>query len=111
RGGNFCRINRADLDPDIQAIGLSVAEKQALVAFLVALTDSRVAREAMPFDHPGLRVPNGSFPDGTDILVDIPAIGRVGLTAAQALQPFLNADPFGRNLVTGQLDEFGDVAC
>jgi cytochrome c peroxidase len=111
RGGNFCRLNRDDLDPDIQPIGLSAAEKQALVAFLIALTDPRVAREAAPFDRPGLRVPHGSFPDGTDILVDLPAVGRAGRPASQALQPFLNADPFGRNLVTGRTDEFGDVAC
>ncbi len=111
RGGNFCRLNRADLDPDIQPIGLSVAEKQALVAFLIGLTDPRVAREAAPFDRPQLRVPNGSFPDGTDILIDLAAVGRAGRPANQALQPFLNADPFSRNAVTGQTDEFGDVAC
>ncbi len=111
RGGNFCRLNRADLDPDIAPIGLSTAEKQALVAFLVALTDTRVARESAPFDRPQLVIPNGSFPDGTDRLVDLPAVGRLGRPANQALTPFLNADPFGANPVTGQTDSFGDVAC
>ncbi|HEX6883366.1 MAG TPA: cytochrome c peroxidase [Planctomycetota bacterium] len=111
RGGNFCRLNRADLDPDIQPIGLSLAEKQALVAFLISLTDPRVARESQPFDHPQLLVPNGSLPDGTDILLDLAAIGRNGRAASQAIVPFLNADPFGANPVTGELDEFGDVAC
>ena len=111
RGGNFCRLNRADLDPDIQPIGLSIGEKQALVAFVIALTDSRVARESAPFDHPELVIPNGSFPDGTDQLVDIPAVGKLGRPASQALTPFLNADPFGSNQVTGRTDSFGDVAC
>ena len=108
RGGNFCRFNRADLDPDIQPIGLTASEKQNLVSFLLALTDSRVAREAAPFDRPALRVPHGSFPDGTDIIIDLPAVGRGG---GAALQPFLNADPFGRNQVTGDTDGSGRVAC
>jgi cytochrome c peroxidase len=111
RGGNFCRLNRADLDPDIQPIGLSLAEKQALVAFLLALTDPRVARESQPFDRPQLLVPNGSLPDGSDVLLNLPAVGRAGRAAQQALVPFLNADPFGANPVAGELDAFGDVAC
>jgi cytochrome c peroxidase len=109
RGGNFCRLNRRDLDPDIQPIGLSLAERQALVAFLISLTDPRVARESVPFDRPQLLLPNGSLADGADILVDLPAVGRNG--RAQPIVPFLNADPFGANPVTGDLDAFGDVAC
>ena len=111
RGGNFCRLNQADLDPDIQPIGLSPNEKQALVAFLLALTDPRVARESTPFDRPQLVIPNGSFPDGTDVLLNLPAIGRQGRPASQALAPFLNANPFSANPVTGHTDSFGDVAC
>ena len=60
RGGNFCRFNLPNLDPDIQRLGLSDAQEEALVAFLVALTDDRVRRNAAPFDHPELRIPNGS---------------------------------------------------
>lgn len=109
RGGNFCRLNREDLDPDIQPIGLSVQEREALVAFLVSLTDPRVARESAPFDRPQLSIPNGSFPDGRDFFVDLPAVGRGG--RGSNLAPFLNADPFGANPVSGALDSFGDVAC
>jgi cytochrome c peroxidase len=111
RGGNFCRLNRADLDPDIQPIGLTSGEKEALVAFLIALTDGRVARESAPFDRPQLLVPTGSFPDGTDIVLDLPAVGRDGRPTNQALRPFLNADHFGANPVFGETDAFGDVAC
>ncbi|MEQ1893373.1 MAG: cytochrome c peroxidase, partial [Planctomycetota bacterium] len=111
RGGNFCQLNRRDLDPDIQPIGLSTTERQRLVSFLIALTDQRVQREQTPFDHPSLRVPNGSFPDGTDAFIDIAAVGRNGRAAAQELQPFLNASQFLANPVTGDTDQFGDVAC
>jgi cytochrome c peroxidase len=111
RGGNFCRLNRADLDPDIQPIGLTQAEKEALVAFLIALTDPRVARESAPFDRPQLVVPNGILPDGSEILIDLAAVGRNGRAASQALVPFLNADPFGANPVVGRRDSTGDVVC
>jgi len=111
RGGNFCELNKQDLDPDIQPLGLSETERSRLVSFLIALTDTRVQREQAPFDHPSLRVPNGSFPDGTDAFIDLPAMGRNGNTAAQALLPFLNVNHFGANPVMGETDEFGDVAC
>ena len=48
RGGNFRDENIRDLDPDIQPIGFTTSEKQALVAFLIALTDPRVAAELLP---------------------------------------------------------------
>ena len=81
------------------------------MSFLIALTDQRVQREQMPFDHPSLRVPNGSFPDGTDAFIDIGPVGRNGRAAAQELKPFLNADHFGANPVAGDTDSFGDVSC
>ena len=39
RGGNFAQNNIADLDADIQPLGMTAAEKAALVAFLKSLTD------------------------------------------------------------------------
>src|SRR5712691_4867770 len=42
----------SNLDPDIQPLFLSQAEQDALVAFLLSLTDDRVACEQAPFDHP-----------------------------------------------------------
>jgi cytochrome c peroxidase len=111
RGGNFCRLNRADLDPDIQPLGLTAEQRHALVAFLLALTDPRVARESEPFDRPGIRLPNGSFFDGTDAFIELSAVGRTGRPAGQTLRPFLNADPFGANPVLGNTDATGRVAC
>ncbi len=58
RGGNFCRFNFADIDPDIAFIGFTAAEKADLVAFLIALTDERVRFRRAPFDHPALIVPD-----------------------------------------------------
>jgi hypothetical protein len=58
RGGNFCRFNFPDIDPDVTFIGFTRTEKEDLVAFLIALTDERVRFQQAPFDHPALNVPN-----------------------------------------------------
>lgn len=98
RGGDFADENRADLDPDIQPLGLTSTEKSALVAFLKALTDERVRDRRAPFDHPQLFVPNGHpgdetavFDDGTgqatDELLEIPAVGAHGGTALLPVFP------------------------
>ena len=47
----------SNLDPDIQPLGLTAKEMDALVEFLKALTDQRVACHAAPFDHPELVMP------------------------------------------------------
>ena len=56
RGGNF---TNPEQDPDIASIGLTNDEKADLVALLKTLSDSRVANEQAPFDHPEMRVFNG----------------------------------------------------
>jgi cytochrome c peroxidase len=71
RGGNFCRLNFPDLDPDILFIGLSEEEEKGLVAFMIACTDDRVRYEKGPFDRPELRIPNGH--PGTEISTIIDA--------------------------------------
>lgn len=89
RGGDFNQL--PDLDPDIQPLGLTEDEKEALVVFLKGLTDERVRYEKAPFDHPQLFVTNGHpgdttsvTPDSTgkatDALLEIPAVGRNGLS-------------------------------
>jgi hypothetical protein len=89
RGGDF--DNGADLDPDIQNLGLTPEEKQDLVAFLKGLTDERVRYDKAPFDHPQLLIPNGHPGDttsvtndstgkATDILIEIPAVGSNGMS-------------------------------
>jgi cytochrome c peroxidase len=88
RGGDFANVNRQDLDPDIQPLGLSPNERAALAAFLRALTDDRVRFDKKPFDHPSLSFPNGGttpaigpiFPN-TPVLEDrvtLPAVGKDG---------------------------------
>jgi hypothetical protein len=105
RGGNFCRFNLPDLDPDIQRRGLSDAQEEALVAFMVALTDERVRRNAQPFDRPELRIPSGYSGDyvsltsvqsvdgvlqGRDHFLVLPATGKAG---GEPIPTFLGLDP------------------
>lgn len=89
RGGDFHDQNIADLDPDVERLGLSDAEKDAIVAFLQSLTDERVRKDAAPFDHPQLFIPNGHRGDennvpnvgqgrAADTLTELPATGRSG---------------------------------
>lgn len=121
RGGNFCRFNCADLDPDIRQLGLTDDEKDALVAFMVSLTDKRVVVKAAPFDGPELFVPNGHPGDenatlgnpaqpnqALDDFLQVPATGRFG---GPPIGTFLNLDPNAMNPVTGDQDEGGDVRC
>ncbi|MBD2532727.1 cytochrome C peroxidase [Nostoc flagelliforme FACHB-838] len=77
-------------------LNLTDTQKADLVAFLRnGLTDQRVLLEKAPFDHPQLFIPNGhpgnqssvtasgntnGTPTATDQLVEIPAVGRNGVT-------------------------------
>lgn len=68
---------------ELDVLGLSSAEKDALVDFLVALTDEDVRWQRGVFDHPSLNPANRAA---------IPAVGRLG--AGQPLRPFLGVSPF-----------------
>ena len=58
-------FNIVDLDHDVQSV-LSSPDRIALTAFLLSLTDERVAREQAPFDRPELFVPvDGRAPDNS----------------------------------------------
>ncbi len=89
RGGDFHDQNIANLDPDIENLGLTEAQKDSLVAFLASLTDERVRLHKAPFDHPSLKIPNGHpdplVNDGTgkaiDQFIELPAVGSGGLAA------------------------------
>jgi cytochrome c peroxidase len=102
RGGDFAAQNAQNLDGEIKPLGLTDTDKDALVAFLLALTDERVRWQRAPFDHPSLCVPNGergdtsaveTTPDGlaADAMMCIPQTGIGGAPAP--LQPFLGLDP------------------
>lgn len=115
RGGDFAQANIEDLDPDIAPIGgMDEARKDALVAFMLALTDERVRWEISPFDHPQLFVPNGMFEQGGEVVVptpvrvvfatgfkpgeaviEVPAVGAQGRASSGlgALRTFLGLDP------------------
>jgi cytochrome c peroxidase len=75
--------------PRLRELNLNEGQKEALVAFMKALTDDRVRSEKAPFDHPQLFISNGhpgnetsvsQDQDGkaTDDLLVIPAVGRSG---------------------------------
>ena len=108
RGGNLRRTasgdttgygkNNSNFDSDVMPIGLSTAEKAALVAFLKSLTDERVRYEKAPFDHPSLKIPTGAKGDNTAVsttdgktaieeFLSLPAVGATGLTTP--IRPFL----------------------
>jgi cytochrome c peroxidase len=75
---------------EIQPLGLSDREKDALVSFLTSLTDPRVRNQAAPFDHPQLLVPAGAQTGPTGLVLkdasgraldcfkDVPATGANG---------------------------------
>ncbi len=103
RGGNFPNTNLHDKTVDVDGIPplafpefnpVAEANIEALVDFLAeGLKDDRVAFEKGPFDHPELRVPNGSpkSDSSKDLFVEIPAVGKQG--RATELPTFLNLDP------------------
>jgi hypothetical protein len=94
RGGNFCRTNQADLDPDIEPRGMTDTQLDNLVSFLLSLTDQRVRLEKAPFDHPELFYPNTGFAEGSPTprdLTRLPPTGQAGTNNAQAV--FLNLNP------------------
>jgi cytochrome c peroxidase len=107
RGGNFCRLNFVDLDPDIQFIGLSAAEEKGLVQLMIEMTDERVVKREAPFDHPELRIPNGHPGTHTettadafffneqavDVVRDIAAVGATGGADIEDFHVELGLDP------------------
>jgi cytochrome c peroxidase len=104
----------SNVAPDIVKLGLLEVEADALVAFMLALTDERVKYERAPFDHPQLMIPNGHPGDrysvieevtgkgkhqvGTgqarDEFLELPAVGAAGRRAP--LRTFLDLSPFAR---------------
>ncbi|MBM4274311.1 MAG: cytochrome-c peroxidase [Deltaproteobacteria bacterium] len=121
RGGNFPSLNARNLNPLILSISLlqettpitpasnpyddpanigrpiGEVRQEAIVDFILSLTDSRVRDEAGPFDHPALTIPQGSA--GPAIV--LPAVGAAG-RAAQSLpllQGFLGITDYAQHIV------------
>ncbi|MBW4565506.1 MAG: cytochrome C peroxidase [Mojavia pulchra JT2-VF2] len=96
---DFYNRGRGDDGGGVTPLNLTDAQKADLVAFLRnGLTDRRVLLEQEPFDHPQLFIPNGhpgnqssvtasgntnGTATATDQLVEIPAVGRNGVTTPQ----------------------------
>ncbi len=94
RAGDFPATNAEHRDPDIIDLNveldsrLTESDKNALVDFMISLTDERVRYERAPFDHPEIIVPvDGTAPDNTGgrgaLLSDarfmrIPEVGAAG---------------------------------
>jgi cytochrome c peroxidase/cytochrome oxidase Cu insertion factor (SCO1/SenC/PrrC family) len=86
RGGDFALANQDNLDPNVHPLLLTGPEREALVAFLHALTDERVRYEKAPFDRPSLNIPNGGSGHIIDFFgvpamddrIEIPAVGAAG---------------------------------
>src|SRR5204863_9350527 len=78
RGGD---VANAEKDGQVRPLGLTVAQRDDLVSFLLALTDPRTRSQSAPFDHPALDVPNGPVVD---------AVGAGG--SATPITPFLGVD-------------------
>lgn len=74
-------LDNVHIEP-LEILGLTQDEKDALLAFLLSLTDERVRYQTAPFDHPQLFVPNGPGAPRTimpgDPLVEVPPVGRFG---------------------------------
>ena len=93
RGGDFQPIQGRDGEiKPLSTLNLSEDNKEALVAFMKGLTDERVRFDKAPFDHPQLFITNGHPGDttsvtndgtgkATDTLLEIPAVGRNGLSS------------------------------
>jgi hypothetical protein len=94
RGGDFAPNNIDNLDNRIRNLNLNEEQKTSLVAFMQSLTDDRVRFERAPFDHPQLFITNGHPGDqnavtddgsgqATTTVVELPAVGRNGLSTPQ----------------------------
>jgi len=77
RGGDF----PGDFtNSQVRPLGLTSGDEEALVAFLLTLTDNRVECEKKPFDHPSIVIPNGP---------SITQVGQGGRSSSSCVKPFL----------------------
>ena len=93
-GGDFGVETNLHKHPEIEPLGLTDVEVDALVAFLETLTDDRVRYSRAPFDHPELVVPVGYLvgDDGTPV-EDWKTIEAVGIDGRESpLMPFPSED-------------------
>lgn len=105
RGGNFPDANATAVDAAFQDIGSlqnDQAKIDALVAFMMAMTDERVRNESEPFDHPELVIPAGDGP-----MIPILARNAAGVAAASlsvTISPFVTPTNHTVFVVSGSKD-------
>jgi cytochrome c peroxidase len=131
RGTDFPETNKSQLDQHILRLNdntsaggeFTEAEKDAIVDFLLSLTDDRVRFERAPFDRPEVFVPlDGTAPDNTGgraaLLADarfrrVPAVGAAGI--ATPLTNFLGVSSVQEGLnpngtrINNVLDHFDPI--
>ena len=73
----------------------------AVVAFLKTLTVDRLGIQAVPFDHPQLKVPKDHKTDGSLNLATIPEVGVGGGPPLYTFEEILNQGRFSNATATG----------
>jgi cytochrome c peroxidase len=92
RGGDFKSGGGGTQDLR-KSLGLTEAQKNDLVAFMLSMSDDRVTFARKPFDHPSLPLPTGVNPlTGADIVETLPAVGAAG--RATPWPTFLGLSPY-----------------
>jgi len=101
RGGNFETTGKhfGTVFPQVD-LRFDPAQRQALLDFLLSLTDERVRYERAPFDHPALRVPHGHIGN------HIAASPGHPLGSALARDEYLQISAVGANGRSAPLESF-----
>jgi cytochrome c peroxidase len=94
-GGDDASIDPENLDPDLFSLGLTAGEKQDLLSFMHALTDSTI-RVGVP-----ARVPSGLPPVGLELVDEVDMVfGGMALAAKPAAVELFNyPNPFNAETV------------
>jgi cytochrome c peroxidase len=107
RGGDFA--NTEEFDPNVHVLQLGEQDKADLVAFLMALTDERVAFERAPFDHPSICVANGAMGDEGRVTPGQPLPGSGPGATPRAADQVLCVDAVGASGRPTRLKTFLEV--
>jgi hypothetical protein len=90
-GGHFPNLNQSNLTPAMGPFALGVTDEAALVEMMeTGLTDWRLAHQEGVFDHPEICVPHGHGTDGSSILKNVSAVGKLGGARLQTFEEQLS---------------------
>ena len=105
-GGDEASVPAENIDPELVPLNLSAEEKQDLLAFMHALTDSTIAV------HVPARVPSGLPPAGLELAAEAGLVVSVPAPSAQpvAVRVFNFPNPFNASTsISVALPEAGEV--